>query len=295
MTSSSPVVSVLITAYNRELFIAEAIESVKRSTLPDVEIIVVDDASTDRTAELARACAAGDPRVTVYVNDSNLGDYPNRNHAASYARGRYLKYVDSDDAIYPHGLEVMVKCMETFPEAGLGLSAWPDPEGPCPRLRSPAEAYREHFLRGDLLGRAPGSAIVNRAAFESVGGFTGRRHVGDHELWLKMAQRFPIVKMPTDLVWDRQHPKQEKNYENAVETAVMREQIEIAALLAGDCPLAAEDRRAALQRIDRIRIRKYLHFVRCGGGFSVAEAYRRKAAVPIHAIFRSAWHFSTSS
>ena len=54
------------------------------------------------------------------LSQTNLGDYPNRNKAASYAKGKYIKYLDADDLIYPHGLEVMVHTMEQFPKAGLG-------------------------------------------------------------------------------------------------------------------------------------------------------------------------------
>jgi glycosyltransferase involved in cell wall biosynthesis len=286
--TSSPVVSVLITAYNRETLVARAINSVLRSSFPDFELVVVDDASHDRTVEVARAHAAADDRVRVYVNDRNLGDYLNRNRAASYARGKYLKYVDSDDFIYPHGLDVMVKCMDAFPEAGLGLSAVYDPAGPYPRLLSPAQAYRTHFFEHDLLGRAPGSAIVRRAAFEEVGGFSGRTQVGDHEMWLRMARRFSVVKMPTDLIWDGDHPDQQKHRDSAVDLAVMHEEVKLVALRAEDCPLPRDEGRAALARLERGRLRSYWHFLRHGGGFPVAEEYRRKSGVPLLEMLASA-------
>lgn len=116
-----PVVSVLMTVYNRERYLAAAIESVLNQTFRDFELIVVDDASTDRSVVIARQFEQ-DSRVQVYVNDQNLGDYPNRNKAASYARGKYLKYVDADDLIYPHCLGLMVEGMDAFPEAALGIS-----------------------------------------------------------------------------------------------------------------------------------------------------------------------------
>src|ERR1041384_4534965 len=102
-----PLVSLLITAYNREQFVAEAIESVLAQTFTDFELIVVDDGSQARTIEIARRYCK-DSRVQVHVNKKNLGDYANRNRAASFARGKYLKYLDSDDVLNPHGLEVMV-------------------------------------------------------------------------------------------------------------------------------------------------------------------------------------------
>ena len=96
---SAPTISVLMTAYNREEFIAKAIESVLASTFTDFELLIVDDASTDKTVEIAQTCAAKDSRINVVVNKKNLGQFANRNKAASYATGTYLKFVDSDDLV----------------------------------------------------------------------------------------------------------------------------------------------------------------------------------------------------
>src|SRR5258708_2657866 len=106
-----PLVSVLTTAYNREKYLAECIESVLASTFRDYEHIIVDDQSTDRTYEIALTYAKKDSRIRVYRNEKNLGDYPNRNCAASYATGKYIKYIDADDYVYPHGLAVIVRMM----------------------------------------------------------------------------------------------------------------------------------------------------------------------------------------
>lgn len=289
MANDIPLVSVLMTAHNREKYIAEALESVLASTLSSFELIVVDDCSSDRTADRARDYESQDPRVRVWINERNLGDYSNRNRAASYARGKYLKYVDSDDIIYPHGLEVMVRCMETCPDAGLGLSAAPDSAGPCPRLLTPIEAYREHFFERNFLGRAPGSAIIRRSAFEAVGGFSGQRQIGDHELWLKIARRFAVVKMPTNLVWDRQHRDQEKHYDSMVEKAVMHEDVEIKALHADDCPLVGDEREAALARIATNQARNFWGLLLSTGGIKVARDYRRSASLSAPVIAAFAW------
>ncbi|WP_315819845.1 glycosyltransferase family 2 protein [Paraflavitalea speifideaquila] len=101
--SEQPLVSILMTSYNRQQYIGEAIKSVLESTYKNFELIVVDDCSKDKTVELAKHYEAHDARVKVYVNEQNLGDYPNRNKAASYASGKYLKYVDADDTLYPWG------------------------------------------------------------------------------------------------------------------------------------------------------------------------------------------------
>ena len=105
---TAPLVSVLLTAYNREDYLAASIESVLAQTWSNLELIIVDDQSTDSSLQIARDYARRDARIRVHANDRNRGDYPNRNHAASFAQGEFLKFHDSDDVMYPHCLEVMV-------------------------------------------------------------------------------------------------------------------------------------------------------------------------------------------
>jgi glycosyltransferase involved in cell wall biosynthesis len=110
-----PLVSVLMTTYNKERYIAEAIESVLTSTYTNFELIILDDCSNDRTVEIAEGVALMDHRIRVYVNENNLGDYRNRNEAAEYAKGKYIKYCDSDDKIFDWTLDYCVKMMEKTP------------------------------------------------------------------------------------------------------------------------------------------------------------------------------------
>lgn len=225
MEVEKPLVSVLMTAYNREKFIAEAIESVLSSTYKEFELLIVDDGSKDKTVEIANAYAAKDERINVFVNEQNLGDYPNRNKAASYAKGKYIKYLDADDIIYPHGLEVMVNSMEKFPDAGFGLSSKGDSENPYPKIIQPRQIYWEHFNGFGHFYRAPGSSIINLPKFRQIGGFTGKRMIGDFEFWLLIAQEHPMVKMPTDLYWARKHEEQESNSEYAKQYPILYAQV----------------------------------------------------------------------
>lgn len=249
--NDTPIVSVLMTAYNREAYLSEAIASVVASDFDDWELIIVDDGSTDRTPEIAREWAARVPRIRFYQNPRNLGDYPNRNKAASYARGEFLKYLDSDDLIYPHGLRVMLACIQAFPDAGLALSAVAEETGPFPARLTPVEAFEEHYFKRHLLGRAPGSCIIRRAVFESVGGFTGERQVGDHELWLRIASEFPVVKMPRDLYWARVHGAQEQFADDEIRKFHLHRNILLEALHASHCPLTLVSRKAAIRRLQR--------------------------------------------
>lgn len=178
-----PVVSVLMTTYNREKLVGEAIESVLASTFQDFELIVCDDNSSDGTVNAVKELALRDSRVKLFLHDANIGDYPNRNRAAGYAKGKYLKYVDADDYIYPWGLEILVKNMEAFPEAQWGLcSLLQCRDRPFPFVLSPQAAYEYHYFGPGLFHKAPLSSIVKKDAFFEVGGFKPLRMVGDADL-----------------------------------------------------------------------------------------------------------------
>ena len=253
-----PLVSVLMTAYNREKYIAEAIESVLASSFKDFELIIVDDCSKDHTVEIARRYT-GDSRVQVHVNEKNLGDYPNRNRAASFARGKYLKYLDSDDVIYPHGLEVMVSSMEQFPQAVLGLIRSPRRDAPDPAQLSPKEAYVEHFLKGGFLDAGPSGTIIQTSALRALGGFSGKRFVGDTEMWLRLAARRPVVRLVEGLVWWRQHEQQEiRTGHSSSGYLEWNYRVSVASLMQPECPLSAEEKRRVLGSLRRAQARALL-------------------------------------
>jgi glycosyltransferase involved in cell wall biosynthesis len=247
---NTPLVSVLMAAYNSEKYIAEAIESVLASTFTDFELIICDDRSTDNTASIAKSYQHKDTRVKVYINETNLGDYPNRNKVASYASGTYLKYLDHDDVIYPWGLGIMVACMQAFPDAGYGLiSHGIVQQKPYPLKVNPISAYRYCFFNNALMYIGPSGAIITKKAFDDVGGFSGKPFVGDLEIWLKLSKKYNMVRMPTDIIWyrihDMQESKREKNDPNA---EVRRFKVLEDALNCSDCPLTNDERLIALKK-----------------------------------------------
>ncbi len=107
-----PLVTVVMANYNGERFIDCALASCLAQTLRSLEVIVVDDASTDQSVALASATAARDPRVRVFARESNLGAGSARNQALKVARGRWLAVVDSDDLMRAERLECLVSDAE---------------------------------------------------------------------------------------------------------------------------------------------------------------------------------------
>ena len=287
---SSPIISVLITVYNREKYLAAAVESVLAQTFADFELIVVDDGSTDGSVEVARGYTK-DSRVRLHVNERNLGDYPNRNKAASLARGQYLKYVDADDVIYPHCLGIMVEGMELHADAGLGISKTMSGVF-CPVQITPREAYRDHFFGSGLFTVGPLDTIIRRCALEKVGGFSPARHVSDYECWAKLARNGPVVLLPPGLAWWRCHEEQESLAEHqtsklVAEMAGKRLRIALAALGARDCPLDEGERNRARERVlagfSFSMGRALLH-----GNLSLAGGMLRESGVGLHCLARAA-------
>lgn len=106
----SPEVSIIVPAYNTEAYIKEAIDSALSQTLTNIEVIVVDDASTDRTVELIQQFT--DPRLQLLQNSKNLGVSASRNRALQHARGKWIAVLDSDDWYAPNRLEELLKIAE---------------------------------------------------------------------------------------------------------------------------------------------------------------------------------------
>jgi len=116
--TGEPLVSVCVPAYKAERFIAATIESVLAQTSEDWELVVVDDASPDGTYDVASRYA-GDRRIRVERNGTNLGPVGNWNHVVAQARGRFVKLLCSDDLLYPACLARQAEALATHPCAGM--------------------------------------------------------------------------------------------------------------------------------------------------------------------------------
>lgn len=117
--NQTPKISIIMSVYNGEDYLAEAINSVLNQTFTDWELIVINDCSTDRTPELLSQYAAQDARVRVYTNEVNLRLPSSLNKAMTYARGKYIARMDADDICLPDRLEKQFAFMEENPEVAL--------------------------------------------------------------------------------------------------------------------------------------------------------------------------------
>jgi glycosyltransferase involved in cell wall biosynthesis len=186
------------------------------STYSNFELIIVDDCSKDHTVNIAKSYVEKDSRIKLYVNEKNLGDYPNRNRAASYAMGKYIKYLDSDDVIYPYSLHIMVEAIEKFPKAAYGI---PDASHrhltkPFPFILTQREAYFNHFFDTAVFSPGPSASIINKDIFLKEGMFNVLRYSSDTELWLRLSKKYSCVIYQPFLIWWRVHEGQEHDLGN---------------------------------------------------------------------------------
>lgn len=204
-----PKVSVLMTAYNREKYIAEAIESVLASTFTDFELIVVDDCSSDQTVAIARSFESKDSRIKVYVNEKNLGDYPNRNRAAEYAVGEFIYYLDSDDMLVKDGLEKLLGLMNKFPEVQFAMYSGEITEE---QNLNPKEAIYRHFFVNPFLVCGPSGTFLKRKFLEDTGRYPVKYGPAcDMYFNLKAASSVGVLLIPYLFVNYRIHEGQEQN------------------------------------------------------------------------------------
>jgi glycosyltransferase involved in cell wall biosynthesis len=259
-------VSVLMTAYNREQYIAEAIESVLASTFTNFELIIVDDCSTDETLAIAKKYEQMDSRVRVYKNKTNLGQFKNRNTAASFAKGEYIKYFDSDDIMNNDLLEITMQAMQAFPQASVGIECrWPKiPAGKLPVIFSSREAYVNHFFKGnDFLHYGPSSSVIRKTLFDECNGYDETVGIlADTLLMLQLAAKSPVVGYKPDLFhWRRHEGQVTVEQDNYYLMFCQRQQINTI-VLNGDIPFVNDEVAIVKQNFKNIFIRNIFKYIR---------------------------------
>jgi glycosyltransferase involved in cell wall biosynthesis len=209
---TSPLVSVVVPAYNRERFIARTVDSVLAQRWPAVELIVVDDGSTDGTREILEGYARdGSLQLLEHPGRANRGQSAALNLGLSVARGDYISLLDSDDAFLPRKFEVLVPYLEAHPDVGLVYSngyavdaddriLYPMHSDDHEEPNDPAAVLLDCYL---LL---PQNAVVRRSVFDRAGRFEeGFRSAQDHDMLIRLAEITRFAYVPEFLFHYRRH------------------------------------------------------------------------------------------
>lgn len=197
--SDTPTVSVIVPTYNRAGLIGRALKSVLSQGYSDFEVIVVDDASTDNTAEVVRAI--GDPRIRYVLEAKNGGPNAARNRGMQQARGRYFAFLDSDDEWLPRKLEKQMERFKQLPDSVgavyTGIETISD-DGSVhhflPRLRG--NIHAKLLARNELHG-ASQSIVIRSDVARKAGDFdVSYPAIGDYDYWLRIAALCEIDAVP---------------------------------------------------------------------------------------------------
>jgi glycosyltransferase involved in cell wall biosynthesis len=119
MSAGSPKVSIGLPVYNGERYLASALDGIQRQTFDDFEVVICDNASTDRTAEICAEYCAKDARLKYFRNDTNIGAAPNFNRVFELARAPYFSWMAYDDAYDDRFLESCVRVLDADPGVAL--------------------------------------------------------------------------------------------------------------------------------------------------------------------------------
>jgi glycosyltransferase involved in cell wall biosynthesis len=219
-------ISICIPTYNGARYLEACLDSVLNQTYKDIEILVVDDGSTDATFEILERYAASDERIRLVRNENNLGLVGNWNRCIELAKGEWIKFVFQDDWIEPECLEAMldastlscsiVACQRNFAfEEGVSKSTQQDFLN-IPTLSTlfpgaamiSAEAYSEAVIDNlavNFVGE-PTAVMFRRSVFEKSGFFSPRLiQICDFEFWTRIAVHTGIAFVPRPLATFRLH------------------------------------------------------------------------------------------
>ena len=215
------VVSVIIPVFERADYLHQAVQSALGQSYPDIEIIVVDDGSSER--EVSRYHLPG--HIRFLRRTLNGGPSAARNAGLAVARGEFIAFLDSDDAWMPQKLSRQVALLRDHPRAGLTFChvAAMDERGRSIGQRTRPRVLRGHTFRHCLrsyLIKSPSTVLLRRELLEEHGGFNeGFRHCEDRDLWLRLALKHEFLADPEELVFYRTHPGQLTDGRNGVAAA----------------------------------------------------------------------------
>lgn len=214
-----PAISLIITTHNRPRMLARAIESARKATRSEVEIVVVDDASTDETAELCRSI----PHITYVRAERNQRVASARNLGMLASRGEFLSFLDDDDVRLPGSLDWQLAALVSEPRAGF-IYGQAMLGGQDDALEE--DCYPACCPQGDIFFRllaqnfVPcGSVVFRRACLSRVGLLDDAlAGIDDWDLWLRIAALYPVIALEQPVVrWRKSTPVSGQGTSRALE------------------------------------------------------------------------------
>ena len=209
---SDPLASVVMTVFNGERFLREAIDSILSQTFSDFELIIINDGSTDSTAAMLDSYARSDPRVRVY-HEEHKGAVESLNRGCGLARGKYIAVMDQDDVSMPDRLERQIGFLENHEKVGLlgGAVEGIDDQGRWVFLDQPPledEPIRAAF-RSFSFPMCHPAVVMRKQAFDATGGYRAPfLPAEDYDLFYRIIEGWRVANLSDVVLRKRIHSNQ---------------------------------------------------------------------------------------
>ena len=209
MLTLKPIVSVVIPVYNAERTILQTIESVQQQTFSNLEIILIDDGSSDKTLDIIHEIV--DPRIKCFSYE-NGGNSLARNRGISHATGEFISFIDADDLWTSDKLELQLTALQKHSEASVAYS-WTtyfidgqkDLVYPCNPILFEGEVYDKLLINNFICSGS--NILVRKKAIESVGEFEPTlQRCADWDFYIRLAAKCHFVVVPKHQIFYRQSP-----------------------------------------------------------------------------------------
>ena len=205
---NAPAVSVLMSVYNGEAYLTEAVDSILTQSLRDFEFVIINDGSTDGTAPLLRKYAAQDNRI-VLIEQENTGLVGALNNGLAVARAPYIARMDADDIALPDRLARQHAYLETHPDIAVLGAAITLIDEHNQRIRDIAYPQGDAEISAFIKKGSPIAhpvVMMRTAIIRALGGYRAAyRHAEDYDLWLRVFEHHRLDNLPDLLLRYRQH------------------------------------------------------------------------------------------
>jgi len=204
--SSTPLVTIICLCYNHEKFVVESLNSVINQSYKNIQLIVVDDCSTDHSVQVIEEWLKDYPNIHFIKNETNQGNNKSFNNAFAYARGEYFIDLAADDVLFPYTLEHQIQAFVEHPNAALVFANAEliNEESDTIGIHFPVDAnnkvvdkslqtidYQRILEGGNVLCSV--SALTKTTAFKALNGYDNTLAYEDLDFWIRLSREYPIV------------------------------------------------------------------------------------------------------
>ena len=225
----APKISIIMSVYNGEEYLAETLDSICNQTFKDWELIAINDCSTDTTLSILEKYASSDERIKIYTNEVNLRLPKSLNKGLSLARGKYIARMDADDICLENRFEMQYKFMEEHPDVSLSSCRFMTLKNGVLSSGGGGERYDSEFLKARLLLTNPilhPGVIAKADVMKELKYNTEVTCTEDLELWTRFMKAGYKIQVQTEyLMIYRLHDKQ------ITKTSMERQHKEVAEIL----------------------------------------------------------------